>query len=400
MSLPSVEEALARMLGRITPLEVEDAPLTQADGRRLVRAVTAMRDQPPFDASAMDGWAVRSEDVFDGGRLAVIGESVAGRRFDRPVGPGETVRIFTGAALPPGSDRVVVQEDVVVDGDVAIFSPTRKPANNVRPRGCDYQAGEVLLAEGVRMNPWRLALAASAGAATVRCGRRPATAILATGDELAAPGQAVGPDQIYNATSPALTAFIRRMGGEAVEIATAGDDRAAISAAVSGAGFDLLVTIGGASVGDHDLVRPALRDLGAALYVEGVAMRPGKPVWFAVLPDGRPVLGLPGNPASALVGAELFLGPVLAALQGEGPAETFAPAVLDGPLPTNGPREHYVRARAVADASGRLRATPFANQDSSMVSVMAAANVLIRRAAHAPGLDEGAHVDVLRPCGS
>ena len=395
MSLPTVEDALLRMLAEVGPLEAEDVSLAQADGRWLAEAVTATRDQPPFDASSMDGWAVRGADVEGGATLRIVGESLAGRRLDRAIEAGETARIFTGAPLPPGADRVVVQEEVERRGDVAIFAAPTSGSRNIRRRGCDFRNGETLLEAGQLINPWRLALAASAGAGILRCARRPRVAVLATGDELVEPGQPAGPDQIYNSAAPALAAFVVRRGGETRLLAAAADDQAAIAARVSEAAFDLLVTIGGASVGDHDLVKPALRDLGAILHVEGVAMRPGKPVWFATLPDGRAVLGLPGNPASALVCAELFLAPILTRLQGGASPERFEAAILDGGLPANGPRDHYMRARLWTGADQVRRATPYANQDSSLVSVMAAANGLIRRTPHAPALEDGESVSVL-----
>ena len=397
MKLPTVEAALEAILAQVGPLEAEDVALAQADGRWLAAPVAAGRDQPPFDASAMDGWAVRDADVQDGASLRIVGESVAGRGMAHGVEAGQTARIFTGAPVPAGADRVVIQEEVERRGDLAAFKPTASEGRNIRRRGCDFREGEVLLEVGTRVNPWRLALAASAGVATLRCGRRPTVAILATGDELVEPGQAAGPNQIYNSGAPSLAAFVARQGGVAQVLASSGDDKDAIAAAVSGATFDVLVTIGGASVGDHDLVKPALRDLGAVLHVEGVAMRPGKPVWFATLPDGRAVLGLPGNPASALVCAELFLAPVLARLQGGTLGERFETATLSGTLAANGPRDHYIRAVAAPGPDGARRVTPFADQDSSLVSVMAAANALIRRLPHAPAVADGETVSVLGP---
>ena len=397
MKLPTVETALEAILAQVGPLGFEDVGLAHADGRWLAEAVRAGRDQPPFDASAMDGWAVRDADVQDGAALRIVGESVAGRGMAGRVEAGETARIFTGAPVPTGTDRVVIQEEVERRGDHAVFKPTASEGRNIRSRGCDFREGEVLLEAGARVNPWRLALAASAGVATLRCGRRPTVAILATGDELVEPGQAAGPDQIYNSGAPSLAAFVARHGAAAQVLASSGDDKGAIAAAVSGATFDVLVTIGGASVGDHDLVKPALRDLGAVLHVEGVAMRPGKPVWFATLPDGRAVLGLPGNPASALVCAELFLAPVLARLQGGVLGARFETAILSGTLPANGPRDHYIRAVAAPGPDGARRVTPFADQDSSLVSVMAAANALIRRLPHAPAVADGETVSVLGP---
>lgn len=397
MNLPTVETALARMLAHVVPLDAEDVVLAQADGRTLASPVTAGRDQPPFDASAMDGWAVRGVDVQGGASLRIVGESIAGRGLDRGVAPGETARIFTGAPLPPGADRVVVQEEVERRGDVAVFKAPSSGSLHIRSRGCDFRSGETLLKAGMLVNPWRLALAASAGAAVLRCARRPRVAILATGDELIEPGRPAGPDQIYNSGAPALAAFVTRHGGTPQVLASSADDQAAIADAVSTATFDILVTIGGASVGDHDLVKPALKELGATLHVEGVAMRPGKPVWFATLPDGRAVAGLPGNPASALVCAELFVSPILARQQGRAVGERYDTALLDGALPPNGPRDHYIRAHVAPGQDGGKWVRPFANQDSSLVTVMAAANALIRRPPYAPAVADGETVSIVEP---
>jgi molybdopterin molybdotransferase len=397
MSLPTVEDARAVMLAAVAPLGSTSVPLGEADGRRLAEPVRALRHQPPFDASAMDGWAVRAADVARGARLRIVGESAAGHEADLAIAPGEAARIFTGAPLPAGADYVVVQEQARRDGDEVVLEAGRGPAGYVRPCGGDFREGQVLLEGGLRLNPWRLALAASAGWARVVCGGRPRVAILPNGDELVEPGRAVGAHQIYNAGAPALAAFVARQGGVPKAMRPARDDEADILSLIHSVTFDLLVTIGGASVGDHDRVKPALRSMGAELHLEGCAMRPGKPVWFALLPDGRPVLGLPGNPASALVCAELFLGPLLAALQGGTDEIGFETAVLAEPLPSNGPRDHYMRARIETGRDGARRVTPFPNQDSSLVSVMAQADVLVRRPPFAPAAPLGAVVEILRP---
>lgn len=397
MNLPTVEAALGTMLAQVSPLAGEAVPVARADGRWLLADVSATRDQPPFDASAMDGWAVRTADVEARASLRIVGESAAGHRSGEAIESGETVRISTGAPLPDGADRVVMQEDAERAGALLTCGPVGAGPAHVRARGCDFVEGETLLKAGERLNPWRLALAASAGAGVLQCGATPRVAILATGDELVEPGQTAGPDQIYNSGAPSLGAFVARHGGHGSGLAVAGDTEAAIVDALSGIEFDILVTIGGASVGDHDLVKPALKSLGATVYVEGVAMRPGKPVWFAVLADGRPVLGLPGNPASALVCAELFLAPLLARLQGGEAEDRFETAVLATELPANGPRDHYIRAHAVAGPDGRRQVTPFANQDSSLVTIMAAANALIRRPPGAPAAGAGSVVSVLGP---
>lgn len=396
MSLPTVEDALTTMLDAVQPLPFETVAISEADGRWLMADVLATRDQPPFDASAMDGWAMQRADAAQGAILTIVGESAAGRSFAGRVDPGQTVRISTGAPLPSGADHVVIQEDAERQADRLLLLGS-VTAGHIRRQGCDFGRYDRLLAAGIRLNAWQLALAASAGAATLTCGRKPVVAILATGDELVEPGQPIGTDQIFNAGSPALAAFTARHAATPIRLASAADTDDAIIAAVSAAKFDVLVTIGGASVGDHDRVKPALRSLGATIRVEGVAMRPGKPVWFATLPDGRLVLGLPGNPASALVCAELFLAPILARLQGATVESRFRTGFLTASLAANGPRDHYLRARSAPGPDGRLQVTPFPDQDSSLVTVMAAANALIRRPPHAPSAEAGDAVNVLGP---
>ena len=394
--LRSVEQALATMLAAAAPLSAETVPLDQADGRWLAEAVKATRDQPPFDASAMDGWAVRHADVAPGAALTIVGESAAGQRAWRPLSAGETVRISTGAPLPVGADRVVMQEHAERQGSRLLIGEAGQ-GRHIRARGCDFHDGEVLLRPGERLNPWKLALAAAAGVATLRCHAQPRLAVLATGNELVEVGGPAGEDQIYNSGGPSISAFARRQGAQVRQLAAAGDTKAAVVAALIGVAFDILVTVGGASVGDHDLVKPALKSLGAVLSVEGAALQPGKPVWFGRFADGRLVLGLPGNPASGLVCAELFLAPLLARLQGGVFEPKLGQAVLTTELPANGPRERYVRAHLSADAAGERRVRPFADQDSSLVSVMAASNVLIVRAPHAPAAAEGETVLVRDP---
>ena len=392
MSLPSVEQARAAMLARIAPLPIESVRLGEALGRVLAADIRAGRDQPPFAASAMDGWAVRSAD--GGGRRRIVGESAAGRGMDGSLGAGEAARIFTGGALPDGADAVVMQEDARRE-DNAVVVPAVEPGRHVRLPGQDFQAGDVLLATGDRLDPWRLALAAAAGSASLPVARRSRIAVLATGDELVQPGEIPGPFQIFDSGGTALASLARLWGADARALPGAGDDEAAIIQATRAADADLLVVIGGASVGEHDVVKPALARLGLQLDVEGVAVRPGKPVWFGPLGDGRPVLGLPGNPASALVCAELFLGPMLRALQGADPALPMILAGCADALPANGPREHWMRARLRRDEHGASWVAPFADQDSSLVSVFAASDALIRRPAAAPASPPGAVVEAL-----
>lgn len=386
----SVEDARARMLTRAVALPSETVPLAQADGRVLAESVAAIRDQPPFDASAMDGWAVRRADVGEATTLRIVGESAAGRGHEPTLQPGEAVRIFTGAPLPAGADLVVIQEEATREGDVVRLGPVAG-GSHIRPRGGDFKAGAVLLEAGVRLDPWRLSLAAAAGRARLAVARRPRVAVLATGEELAAPGEDAGPFQIYESGSVGLLAMLARWGAAPTRLAPTGDDAAAIADVVRDVEADVIVTVGGASVGDYDLVKPALATLGLALDVETINVRPGKPTWFGRLGDGRLVLGLPGNPASAFVCAELFLRPLVLALQGAAAPHRMATARLAAPLPANGPREHWMRARLGPDG-----VIPFPDQDSSLVTVFAAADCLLRRLPGAEAAAPGDEVDVLR----
>lgn len=397
MSLATVEAALQTMLARVQPLGPEAVPVAGVDGLWLAEDVWAIRDQPPFNASSMDGWAMRAIDASPGAVPTVVGESAAGRPFQGTVEPGQATRISTGAPLPAGSDRVVIQEEVTRNGDYIRLGPGPLTPVRVRERGCDYRAGDRLLAAGQRIDPWRLALAASAGVATLSCTRRPVVAILTTGDELVEPGRAAGPGQIHDAAGPALAAVVSRHSGIAKRLPNVGDHDSAIIEALGTQTFDLLVTIGGASVGDHDRVKPALKAMGAVIHLEGVAMRPGRPVWFAILADGRPVLGLPGNPASALVCAQLFLAPLLTRLQGAEGTPRFVSGVLTAALPANGPRDHYMRATTRVGDDGRNHVTPFPDQDSSLIRVIAEADALIRREPDAPAATAGTQVAVLVP---
>lgn len=387
----TVETARARMLEGLPAPIGEEVSLEAALGRVLVEDIDASRDQPPFPASAMDGWAVGGS----GETFAIVGESAAGHGYPHRLGPGEAVRIFTGAPVPDGAERVVIQEDAQREGDQVRTPPAGPYPSHIRPRGGDFHAGERLLDVGDRLDPWLIGLAASAGRATVRVAHRPRVVVLSTGEEIVAPGAVPGPDQIFNSGTSSLCALIETWGGEPVPLSSAGDDIDAIAGAVRGAGGDLVVTLGGASVGDHDLVKPALAGLGLALRVETVKIRPGKPTWFGQLADGRRVLGLPGNPASGLVCAELFLRPLIRAWLGAEPGPVLETARLAKPTPANGPREHWARARlSVIEAV--LTAQIMTDQDSSLVTVFALADALVRRAAGAPAADAGALVEILR----
>ncbi len=392
MSLPSVDEARAAMLAWTPALPTEAVALADAIGRTLAEEIRALRDQPPYPASAMDGWALAAADAP--GRLRIAGESAAGAPHEAPLARGEAVRIFTGAALPPGADTVVIQEDARRDGDV-VEVPASPIGENVRPAGCDFRGGELLLGRGMKLDAWRLSLAAAGGRGELAVARRPRVSFLSTGEEIIDPGQTPGPYQIFDAGTVALVALAAGWGASARRLKPVGDDIAATADAVREADCDLIVTVGGASVGDHDLVKPALKQLGLELAVESVNVRPGKPTWFGKLADGRRVLGLPGNPASSLVCAELFLHPVLRAMQGADPALELVHARATAAFPANGPREHWMRAKITTDSDGALSAEAFGDQDSSLVSVFARADALVRRAPRAEALPAGGLLEAL-----
>jgi molybdopterin molybdotransferase len=394
MSLITVEDAVGRLLAGVTPLEAETVPLAEAAGRVLAADLQARRTQPPFPASAMDGYAVRAGDAAAGARLRVIGVSRAGERFRATLDAGEAVRIFTGAAVPEGADAILIQEDAEISGAEIVVRESVTEGRYVRPEGLDFHQGETLLAAGRRLDSRALSLAASMGYAELPCRRRPRVAILATGDELVPPGQTPGPDQIISSNSVGLAAFVAACGGVPLDLGLAPDDREAIGAHVERAvRADILVITGGASVGEHDLVQAALKDRGMALDFWRIAMRPGKPLMVGRIGPLR-VLGLPGNPVSTLVCGHVFLRPLIRAMLGMAVAPNCAIARLAAPMAANDGREDYVRAR-LARMDGGLLATPFERQDSSMLATLASADALIVRPIHAPAAPAGASVDVL-----
>jgi len=381
------------MLAAANRLMSETVPLDQALGRVLAEDVTAIRDQPPFATSAMDGYAVRSADTP--GALEIAGESAAGHGYEGLCQTGMAIRISTGAAVPDGADSIVIPEDVQRDGD-KITVPAAEPIQNIRPRGGDFAAGAILLPAGRKLDGVALSLVAASGAASAQFIRAPRIAILSSGDELAAPGSPPGKFQIFDSATFGIAGLVQSWGGIPTRLAVEKDDAGAIArAAERGLNqSDLLVVVGGASVGDHDHARPALQRLGLELLVEKIAVRPGKPTWFGKAPQGL-VLGLPGNPASALACARLFLRPLMEKMLGRDPQTGLARARLTHALPANGAREHYLRAVLDVDSQGQQQVRAYDDQDSSLISVFAAANALIRQPADSPALAAGALVEVL-----
>ncbi len=393
----SVAEARERILATAPAPRPEVVMVSQALGRVLAAPVLARRTQPPADMSAMDGYAVRAEDVAEAGaKLRVIGEAPAGRPFAGRVGPGEAVRIFTGGETPEGADAVVLQEDAERTDDTVVFSEAATLGRHIRRAGLDFVADETMIPSGSRMTPRNLALAAGMNVVWATVARRPRIAILATGDEIRMPGDTLGPGQIIGSSGLAVAGMATELGADPVMLEVARDNEAALLAAADAArGADILVTLGGASVGDHDLVQDVLGKAGLEVDFWRIAMRPGKPLMFGKL-GPQLVLGLPGNPVSTMVCATLFLAPLIKRMQGV--AEVDPPmttAIAMTPLKANDRREDYLRAKLSRSADGELQATPFFVQDSSMMSVFAASDCLIVRPPHAPATDAGVPVPVL-----
>jgi molybdopterin molybdotransferase len=398
MALLSVEEALSRVLDAVETLGPEPVHVAAARGRTLALPLAALLTQPPFDASMMDGWAVRSADVATlPATLAVIGESAAGHAFAGHVGPGEAVRISTGAPLPAGADLVVMQENATRDGArIVLHDGGREAGRYIRATGADFRAGDTLLLPGRRLGAREITLAAAMGHVTLPVRRRPRVAVLATGDELVAPGEPPGPGQIVASNHLGVGALAEAAGAEVAQIGIARDTEADLARRLAeGEDADILVTIGGASVGDHDLVGPVLERRGLMLAFWKIAMAPGKPLMFGRL-GGLRVLGLPGSPVSSLVCARLFLVPLIHALLGR-PPEAARPleARLALALPPNGERQHYLRARTEPAVDGSLVVTPVRSQDSSFLAPLAEADCLLVRPPHAPALAAGTVVQVL-----
>ena len=391
--LISVEEALARITGAMVPVGMEWVNIAQAHGRVLAQAVTSNRTQPPFAVSAMDGYAVRAGDVRGVPvTLRVIGQAPAGGMFGGTVGPGQAVRIFTGGPVPMGADTIVIQENTQAVGDEVTVNQAAVAGKHIRAEGLDFRDGDVMLTAGRRLGARDVALAASMNAPWLSVRRRPRIALLATGDELVRPGEHAGPHQIVSSNALGLAAMIASCGGEAVDLGIARDDRDELRAMAMGArGADMLITLGGASVGDHDLVQSVLGEAGLKVDFWKIAMRPGKPLIFGQM-NGTPMLGLPGNPVSSMVCGLLFVRPAIAALLGEtGQTNHTGMAILGADMGPNDNRQDYVRASLSPDGV----ATPFNVQDSAMLSSLAQAGCLIIRPPFAPAAKAGDSVQVL-----
>jgi molybdopterin molybdotransferase len=393
----SVEEARQRILAALHPLPAEQVAVSQALGRVLAENVAARVTQPPTAVSAMDGYAVRAADVVQvPATLAVVGNVPAGGAYDRRVGPGEAVRIFTGAPVPDGADAIVIQEDTEASAGKVTVREAARPGQFVRPAGLDFRAGDVGIRAGRRLTARDIGLAAAMNVPWLKVHRRPRVAVLATGDEVVMPGTPIGRSQIVCSNGLSLAAVIAAAGGEPIDLGIAADNREALTAMAAGApGADMLVTTGGASVGEHDLIRDVLGEAGLAIDFWKIAMRPGKPLIFGAI-KGTPMLGLPGNPVSTLVCATIFLLPGLEKMQGL--PQTASPArhaILARPLPANDRRQDYLRATLSQGPDGALVATPFDKQDSSMLATLAHADCLVVRAPLAPAAKAGDRVEIV-----
>ncbi len=390
MSLTPVAEALNRVLNLCSPMPVETVPLIEAIGRVLAQPVAAKRDQPPFRASTMDGYAMQAAGLAMGSQFRVIGESPAGGLFDGVVSAGECVRIFTGGAVPEGADTVIMQENVTREGDeITITDGPGGP--NIRAIGADFKLGETMEAPR-RLSAADIALLAAMNVAQVPVTRKPVVAVIPTGDELVNPGETPGPTQIISSNNYALKAVLEAQGAVVRLLPIARDNRDSLRAAFAlTGGADMVVTLGGASVGDYDLIEPMAQELGLTLDFYKIAMRPGKPLIAGMLRD-VPMFGLPGNPVSSMVCTQVFLRPAIDKMLGldatARPREQFT---LTEPVGKNGPRAHYMRARVEGG-----NCTPAGSQDSALLSVLARSNALLVREPFAPALKAGARVECIR----
>ena len=397
-----VREARSRIVAALPLMAAETVAISTASGRVLAEDVAARRTQPPFDVSAMDGWACRQADLGSiPAKLKPVGHAAAGGRHDGTVRTGECVRIFTGAPLPDGTDAIVIQEDADLSSDILTVREAPKPGQWIRKAGLDFAEGQILLQAGRLLGPADVALAAAMNVPWLQVRRKPRIAVLATGDELARPGEPIGPNQIVSSNNIGLCALIEGHGGVAIDLGiardTEGDLREKASAAV---GCDLLLTLGGASVGEHDLIHKILGGGGKSIDYWNIAMRPGKPLMFGRVDLGNgasvPLLGLPGNPVSAMVCGHNFLLPALRAMLGLDWEIRFETAISSADLSENDKREDYLRATLQRRDDGQLVATAFGKQDSSMLRRLSDADCLIVRPPHGPALKAGSAVPILR----
>lgn len=395
MSLLPVDDAIAAILKRVPAPQGETVPLQEAAGRVLFAPIIATHDQPPFNASAMDGYALRAADIVDGHNLSVIGTSQAGAGFAGTVGPGEAVRIFTGAPVPEGADTVIMQEEAVVNGSMVRFTVPARRGHSVRPRGNDFATGQPLVAPGARLGPMHLAVAAAANMGELSVAKRPRIALLATGDELVLPGAELGPDQIVASNSFGLAPLLAPYAETVSDHGIARDDRSALRSKlveIFAGEPDILVTTGGASVGDHDIVQEILLELGVTLDFWRINMRPGKPLMFGM--RGKTLIfGLPGNPVSAMVTALVFIRPALRKWLGYAePTRWHLP--LASATPPNTARRHFMRARLVHTTTGPVL-EPISQTDSGHTSSLAAADMLIIQPENDPGQPAGTIVEAM-----
>ncbi len=397
MTLLSVEEALSRVTADIEALPAEEVPLREAGQRVLAEDLAARITQPPFHASAMDGYAARTEDIKTlPSTLNIIGEAAAGHGFSGSIGSEQAVRIFTGAPVPEGADTIVIQENTKKEGDSVTVLEHRATDRFIRPRGFDFSEGDILLKAGQKLTARDLALAAAMNHANVIVHRQPRVAILATGDELVLPGERPASDQIISSIPYGLASMVEAVGGQADLLGIAKDTTESLQEAIARAqNADILVTIGGASVGDHDLVQAALREEGMTLDFWKIAMRPGKPLMFGRLGSER-VLGVPGNPVSALICARIFLVPMIHRLSGLANNNLHSLyALLTQDLEKNGIRQHYMRANLGVSVDGEKIVTPIVSQDSSLLAEFSRANCFIVREPFAPTTRKGSKVQIL-----
>ncbi len=395
MSLLPVDQALSAILARVPTITPEQTPLDRAVGRVLAAPLIARHDQPPFDASAMDGYAMRAADVIEGEALRVIGMAQAGAGFPGALGKGEAVRIFTGAPLPPGADTVIMQEEAVRDGDTVRFTAPARTGHSVRPRGNDFATGDVLIEAGSRLTPMQIAVAAAANQASLTVARRPRIGLVATGDELVLPGNPLGPDQIVASNSFGLAAMLAPYAETITDHGIIGDNQDVLRQRLAAAfedSPDIIITTGGASVGEHDLVQDVLKDLGVSLDFWRINMRPGKPLMFGT--RGKTlVFGLPGNPVSAMVTAIVFIKPALRAWLGHAEPDHWR-LPLAGPTPPNSARRHFMRARLIHTPTGP-ELLPISQTDSGHTSSLAYADMLIVQPENDPGQRAGTLVEAL-----